>query len=130
MSYTVTGAVVTIEGGYGTALADAAGTQFPVAQFTATVQIPPSSATSNELLVARTPPFPATFLCRTESAQVPTFRDGPRGEGEVVAMSTLGFPPGGVATNEVIDIGGPLVEPLRKPAAAGFGVGFATRLAA
>ena len=32
----------------------------------------------------------------TESTQIPTFRDGPRGEGEVVAID-IGFPPGGVA---------------------------------
>jgi hypothetical protein len=37
-----------------------------------------------------------------ENAQTPTFRDGPRGEGEVV-IADIGFPAGVVAANEVID---------------------------
>jgi hypothetical protein len=47
--------------------------------------------------------IPCTFAAAgTESAQIPTFRDGPRGEGEVVAID-IGFPPGGVASNEMIE---------------------------
>ena len=46
---------------------------------------------------------PCTFAAAgTEGSQIPTFRDGPRGEGEVVAID-IGFPPGGVASNEVLE---------------------------
>ena len=46
---------------------------------------------------------PCTYSAAgTEGGQVPTFRDGPRGEGEIVEVE-IGFPPGAVASNENIE---------------------------
>ena len=103
MSYTVTGAVVTIEGGTALRWRMLQGLSAQVAQFTATVQIPTQFSYIKCTAGSPNSTVPCNFAAAgTESAQVPTFRDGPRGEGEVVAID-IGFPPGGVATNEVID---------------------------
>ena len=108
MMYTVTGAVVTIDSGTadsGTALRwrMLQGLSAQVPSSPRRCRSRPSSPTSSARPAARTPLFPCNFAAAgTESAQIPTFRDGPRGEGEVVAID-IGFPPGGVATNEVID---------------------------
>ena len=103
MSYTVTGAVVTIEGGTALRWRMLQGLSAQVAQFTATVQIPTQFSYIKCTAGSPNSTVPCNFSAAgTESAQVPTFRDGPRGEGEVVAID-IGFPPGGVATNEVID---------------------------
>lgn len=103
MSYTVTGAVVTIEGGTALRWRMLQGLSAQVAQFTATVQIPTQFSYIKCTAGSPNSTVPCSFSAAgTESAQVPTFRDGPRGEGEVVAID-IGFPPGGIATNEVID---------------------------
>ena len=53
--------------------------------------------------MAQTPTVPCDFAAAgTEGSQIPTFRDGPRGEGEVVAID-IGFPADTVASNEQID---------------------------
>ena len=103
MSYTVTGAVVTIEGGTALRWRMLQGLSAQVAQFTATVQIPTQFSYIKCTAGSPNSTVPCNFSAAgTESAQIPTFRDGPRGEGEVVAID-IGFPPGGIATNEVID---------------------------
>jgi hypothetical protein len=101
----VTGAVVTLDDDSGTALRwrMLQGLSAQVTQFTATVQIPTQFTYIKCTAGSPNSTIPCTFAAAgTESAQIPTFRDGPRGEGQVVAID-IGFPPGGVATNEVID---------------------------
>jgi Predicted membrane protein (DUF2207) len=103
MSYTVMGAVVTIEGGTALRWRMLQGLSAQVAQFTATVQIPTQFSYIKCTAGSPNSTVPCNFSAAgTESAQIPTFRDGPRGEGEVVAID-IGFPPGGIATNEVIE---------------------------
>jgi hypothetical protein len=103
MMYTVTGAVVTIDSGTALRWRMLQGLSAQVTQFTATVQIPTQFSYIKCTAGSPNSTVPCTFAAAgTESAQIPTFRDGPRGEGEVVAID-IGFPPGGVASNEVID---------------------------
>jgi hypothetical protein len=105
MMYTVTGAVVTLDDASGTALRwrMLQGLSAQVTQFTATVQIPTQFTYIKCTAGSPNSTVPCNVAAAgTESTQIPTFRDGPRGEGEVVAID-IGFPPGGVATNEVID---------------------------
>lgn len=104
LSYTVRGAVVSLESGE-TALRWRLlqGLSASVSQFSATVQIP--SAFSYVKCTAGSPN--STVPCTSaqagiEDAQTPTFADGPRGEGQVVGID-IGFPAGAVATNEQID---------------------------
>jgi hypothetical protein len=104
LDYTVTGAVVNLERGE-TALRWPLlqGLSATVEQFEATVQIP--GAFSYIKCTAGSPnsTVPCDFAAAgIEDAQTPTFRDGPRGEGEVV-IADIGFPAGAVAANEVID---------------------------
>jgi hypothetical protein len=103
MTYTVTGAVVTTESGTALRWQMLQGLSAQVAQFSATVQIPTQFSYIKCTAGSPNSTVPCNFAAAgTEGAQIPTFRDGPRGEGEVVAID-IGFPPGGVATNEVID---------------------------
>jgi hypothetical protein len=103
MSYTVTGAVVTIDSGTALRWQMLQGLSAQVAEFSATVQIPTQFSYIKCTAGSPNSTVPCNFAAAgTEGAQIPTFRDGPRGEGEVVAID-IGFPPGGVATNEVID---------------------------
>jgi hypothetical protein len=103
MMYTVTGAVVTIDSGTALRWRMLQGLSAQVTQFTATVQIPTQFSYIKCTAGSPNSTVPCTFAAAgTETAQIPTFRDGPRGEGEVVAID-IGFPPGGVASNEVID---------------------------
>lgn len=103
MSYTVTGAVVTIESGTALRWRMLQGLSAQVAQFSAKVQIPTQFSYIKCTAGSPNSTVPCSFAAAgTEGAQVPTFRDGPRGEGEVVAID-IGFPPGAIATNEVID---------------------------
>ena len=103
MSYTVTGAVVTIESGTALRWGMLQGLSAQVAQFSAKVQIPTQFSYIKCTAGSPNSTVPCNFAAAgTEGAQVPTFRDGPRGEGEVVAID-IGFPPGGIATNEVIE---------------------------
>lgn len=104
MSYTVTGAVVSL-GGDQTALRWRLlqGLSAQVTQFNATVQVP---SQFTYIKCTAGPPnstVPCSFAAAgMEGAQTPTFQDGPRGEGEVVAVD-IGFTADGVATNQVID---------------------------
>ena len=103
MSYTVTGAVVTTESGTALRWQMLQGLSARVDEFSATVQIPTLFSYIKCTAGSPNSTVPCNFAAAgTEGSQVPTFRDGPRGEGEVVAID-IGFPPGGVATNEVID---------------------------
>ena len=104
MGYTVTGAVVTIEGGE-TALRWGLlqGLSAQVAEFAATVQIPTQFTYIKCTAGAPNSDVPCDVATAgTEGSQIPTFRDGPRGEGEVVAVD-IGFPANTVASNEQID---------------------------
>jgi hypothetical protein len=104
LGYTVTGAVVNIEGGE-TALRWPLlqGLSASVEQFEGTVEIP--GAFSYVKCTAGPPnsTVPCDFASAgSENAQTPTFRDGPRGQGEVVVVD-IGFPAGAVTANEVVD---------------------------
>lgn len=103
MSYTVTGAVVTTDSGTALRWQMLQGLSAQVDEFSATVQIPTLFSYIKCTAGSPNSTVPCNFAAAgTEGSQVPTFRDGPRGEGEVVAID-IGFPPGGVATNEVIE---------------------------
>jgi uncharacterized protein (TIGR04222 family) len=103
MSYAVTGAVVKIDSGTALRWRMLQGLSVGVAEFSATVQIPTQFSYIKCTAGSPNSTVPCSFAAAgTESAQIPTFRDGPRGEGEVVAID-IGFPPGGVATNEIIE---------------------------
>jgi hypothetical protein len=104
LGYTVTGAVVKLEGGE-TALRWPLlqGLSAGVEEFEGTVQIP--GAFSYVKCTAGPPnsTVPCDFASAgVADAQTPTFRDGPRGRGEVVVVD-IGFPAGAVAANEVVD---------------------------
>jgi hypothetical protein len=102
MMYTVTGAVVTIDSGTALRWRMLQGLSAQVTQFTATVQIPTQFSYIKCTAGSPNSTIPCNFAAAgTESAQIPTFRDGPRGEGEVVAID-IGFPPRG-RPDEVID---------------------------
>jgi Predicted membrane protein (DUF2207) C-terminal domain/Predicted membrane protein (DUF2207) N-terminal domain len=103
MSYTVTGAVVMIDSGTALRWRMLQGLSASVSEFSATVQIPTQFSYIKCTAGSPNSTVPCNFAAAgTEGAQVPTFRDGPRGEGEVVAID-IGFPSGGVASNEVIE---------------------------
>jgi uncharacterized protein (TIGR04222 family) len=103
MSYTVNGAVVTTDSGTALRWGMLQGLSASVAEFSATVQIPTQFSYIKCTAGSPNSTVPCTFAAAgTEGAQVPTFRDGPRGEGEVVVID-IGFPPGGIASNEVIE---------------------------
>jgi hypothetical protein len=103
MSYTVTGAVVTVDSGTALRWGMLQGLSASVAEFSATVQIPTQFSYIKCTAGSPNSTVPCTFAAAgAEGAQVPTFRDGPRGEGEVVAID-IGFPPGGITSNEVVD---------------------------
>jgi hypothetical protein len=103
MSYTVTGAVVTLDSGTALRWQMLQGLSAQVGQFTAMVQIPTQFSYIKCTAGSPNSTVPCNFAAAgTEGTQIPTFRDGPRGEGEVVAID-IGFPPGGIATNEVIE---------------------------
>ena len=103
MSYTVTGAVVAIDGGTALRWRMLQGLSVSVAEFSSTVQIPTQFSYVKCTAGSPNSTVPCNFAAAgTEGSQIPTFRDGPRGEGEVVAID-IGFPPGGVASNEVLE---------------------------
>ncbi|HLL63565.1 MAG TPA: DUF2207 domain-containing protein [Propionibacteriaceae bacterium] len=102
MSYTVSGAVINIPDGTALRVRLLQGLSAQVAEFTATVQIPGQFSYIKCTAGSPNSTTPCTFAAAgTEAAQVPTFRDGPRGEGEVVAVD-IGFPPGTVTANEEV----------------------------
>jgi hypothetical protein len=103
MSYTVIGAVVNIPDGTALRVRLLQGLSAQVAEFTATVQIPTQFSYIKCTAGNPNSTTPCTFAAAgTEAAQIPTFRDGPRGEGQVVAID-IGFPPDAVAANEMIE---------------------------
>ena len=74
-----------------------------MAQFSATVQIPGQFSYIKCTAGSPNSNVPCNYAAAgTESSQIPTFRDGPRGQGEVVAID-IGFPPNTVASNQTID---------------------------
>lgn len=102
LSYTVTGAVVNIDGGTALRWRLLQGLNVAVSQFSGTVQIPSTFSYVSCTAGAPNSTTPCAFAAAgSENAQVPTFRDGPRGEGEVVSVD-IGFPPGAVQANEKI----------------------------
>jgi Predicted membrane protein (DUF2207) len=103
MSYTVIGAVVKTDSGTALRWGMLQGLSASVAEFTATVQIPTQFSYIKCTAGSPNSTVPCNFAAAgTEGSQIPTFRDGPRGEGEVVTID-IGFPPGGIASNEVIE---------------------------
>ena len=106
MGYTVTGAVVNVNDGTALRVRLLQGLSAQVAKFEATVQIPTQFTYIKCTAGSPNSTVPCTFAAAgTEAAQIPTFRDGPRGEGEVVAVD-IGFPAGTVAANEESSIPG------------------------
>jgi uncharacterized protein (TIGR04222 family) len=74
-----------------------------VRAFEGTVQIPGGFTYIKCTAGSPNSTVPCDFAAAgTENSQTPTFRDGPRGEGEVV-IADIGFPPGAVQANEVLD---------------------------
>jgi hypothetical protein len=103
MSYTVTGAVITIDSGTALRWQMLQGLSAQVDEFSASVQIPTQFSYIKCTAGSPNSTIPCNFAAAgTGGAGIPTFRDGPRGEGEVVVVD-IGFPPGGVAANEVIE---------------------------
>jgi uncharacterized protein (TIGR04222 family) len=103
MSYTVVGAVVNIEDGTALRARLLQGLSAQVSEFSATVQIPTQFSYIKCTAGNPNSTTPCTFAAAgTEAAQIPTFRDGPRGEGQVVAID-IGFPRGTLAANEKIE---------------------------
>ena len=103
IGYTVTGAVMNTENGTALRFRLLQGLSAFVQQFSATVRIP----TQFEYIQCTAGSPNSTVPCRSaaasqEGAQVPTFTDGPRGEGEVVAVD-IGFPAGALPANEEVD---------------------------
>jgi len=103
IAYTVSGAVVNTENGTALRYRLLQGLSAQVAQFTAKVQIPTQFSYIKCTAGSPNSTVPCTFAAGgQEGAQAPTFRDGPRGEGEVVAID-IGFPPGAMPANEEIE---------------------------
>lgn len=103
MGYTVVGAVVTTDSGTALRWRLLQGLSAQVAEFSATVLIPTQFSYIKCTSGSPNTNVPCNFAAAgLEGSQIPTFRDGPRGEGEVVAID-IGFPPGGVTSNEKID---------------------------
>lgn len=102
LNYTVTGAVVNIDGGTALRWRLLQGLSAQVNEFSATVQIPGTFSYVKCTAGSPNSTTPCAFAAAgSEGSQVPTFRDGPRGEGEVVAVD-IGFPAGAVTANETI----------------------------
>jgi uncharacterized protein (TIGR04222 family) len=103
INYTVTGAVVKIDGGTALRWGLLQGLSAQVAAFDATVQIPAQFSYIRCTAGNPNSTTPCTFAAGgMEGSQIPTFRDGPRGEGQTVAVD-IGFPAGAVTSNEKID---------------------------
>ena len=103
LNYRVTGATVSLPTGE-TALRWGLlqGLSVSVDAFEGTVQIPGAFTYIKCTAGSPNSPVPCDFASAgSENSQTPTFRDGPRGEGEVV-LADIGFPAGTVQTNEVI----------------------------
>jgi hypothetical protein len=102
MNYTVVGAVMNVNGGTALRWRLLQGLSAQVTSFNGTVQIPGNFTYIRCTAGSPNSTTPCAFAASgVEGSQIPTFRDGPRGEGEVVAVD-IGFPPGPVAANELI----------------------------
>lgn len=104
MGYTVRGAVVNVDNGT-TALRWPLlqGLSASVTEFTASVAIPGAFNYVRCTAGSPTSATPCDFAASgTEDSPIPTFRDGPRGEGEFV-VADIGFPPGSVASQEKLE---------------------------
>jgi hypothetical protein len=103
LSYTVTGAVINNSGSPALRWRVLQGLSMMVEEFTATVAIP--GQFSYVRCTAGPPnsaiPCESASAGSAETSTAPTFTDGPRGAGEVVAVD-IGFPPGTVTINEDI----------------------------
>jgi hypothetical protein len=103
MEYTVVGAVVPLESGTALQWPLLQGLSAQVTELTATVAIPGSF---DYVRCTAGPPNTTTpcdyAAAGVEDARVPSFRDGPRGRGEIVAVD-IGFPPGSVAANAEVE---------------------------
>jgi hypothetical protein len=103
VSYTVTGAVVNTADGTALRWRLLQGLSVEVAEFSATVQIPGLFTYVRCIAGPPNATGPCTFAASgTEDVPIPTFRDGPRGEREVVGID-IGFAPDVVAANEVVE---------------------------
>jgi hypothetical protein len=79
MSYTVTGAVVAIDGGTALRWRMLQGLSVSVAEFSSTVQIPTQFSYVKCTAGSPNSTVPCNFAAAgTEGSQIPTFRDGPR----------------------------------------------------
>ena len=100
LDYTVSGAVVNTETGTALQWRLLQGLSAQVTSFDATVAIPGAFTFIDCVAGGPNTQVPCTYSAAgTDAGQLPTFRDGPRGEGEVVEI-TIGFPPGAVASSE------------------------------
>jgi Predicted membrane protein (DUF2207) C-terminal domain/Predicted membrane protein (DUF2207) N-terminal domain len=102
MSYTVIGVVRTVDSGTALQWPLLQGLSAQVTDFTATVQVPAPFT----YISCRAGNPNSTEPCRVATGGVggspsPTFRDGPRGEGQMVSVD-IGFAPGTVPPNEEI----------------------------
>jgi hypothetical protein len=102
MTYTVAGVVRTTDSGTALQWALLQGLSAQVTEFTATVQVPKPFT----YIECNAGSPNSEVPCQSASGgtggnPLPTFRDGPRGEGEVVSVD-IGFAPGEVAPNEQI----------------------------
>lgn len=102
VGYTVSGAVLNTDTGTALQWGLLQGLSAQVNEFTAVVQVPAQFSYVRCTAGSPNSPVPCNFAAGgTEDAQIPTFRDGPRGEGEVVRVD-IGFPPGTVQANEKV----------------------------
>ncbi|HEY5847679.1 MAG TPA: hypothetical protein VIT42_12910 [Microlunatus sp.] len=99
MRYTVAGAVVPTDTGTALQWRLLQGLSAQVATFAASVQIPGAFTYVDCVAGSPNTEVPCTYSAAgSEGGQVPSFRDGPRGEGEIVEVE-IGFPPNTVASS-------------------------------
>jgi hypothetical protein len=102
MSYTVTGAVRTIDSGTALQWALLQGFSTDVTKFAAVVEVPAPFTYVECNAGSPNSPTPCNVASGGTGEKVlPTFADGPRGQGEVVSVD-IGFEPGAVPANEQI----------------------------
>ncbi|MCW2809849.1 MAG: hypothetical protein JWP61_307 [Friedmanniella sp.] len=103
LSYTVTGAVVPVDAGTALRWPMLQGLSAQVTDFRATVQIPTQFSYVRCTAGSPNSTVPCTSAAAgLEGSQVPTFRDGPRGESEFVTVD-IGFPAGAMPSNEQVE---------------------------
>lgn len=103
LEYTVTGAVVATTEGTALEWPLLQGFDSTVTDFSAKVAIPAPFSFIECNSGSPNSEVPCAYAAAgTDSAQQPTFRDGPRGPGEFVQVR-IGFPPGAMPANEQIE---------------------------